>query len=128
MPELVRVKRRRYCTGDLRHRITLHLREITEPHFDEVDHGEKFTPIAYPMAGIKTINGTERFDGANVGVSLTHEIVIRFRKGITSETWIELGDGTLLDIVDTENVDEQNQFLVLACTLKGPKTTVANQT
>ena len=39
--------------------------------------------------------------------------------------WVELGDGTLLDILDTEDLDEENEFLKLVCSKRGSRENVA---
>lgn len=125
--KVVRRPNRVSCIGDLRDRVTLHDRTLTPPVSGSVDATEKFAPAILAWAKIKTITGKTIFTGANVDVALTHEITIRFDSTITSETWLELLDGTLLDIVATEDLEERHQFLVLRCTERGASTLRASQ-
>lgn len=114
--------------GDLRYQVTLHDRDISAPGFDSVDFGEVYTPIGTPWAAIKTINGKVRFDGVAEDVALTHAVYTRYRDDVTSETWVELDDGRLLDVIDFEDLDERREWLLLACAEKGTKEKEANLT
>lgn len=93
-----------------------------------MDFGETYEPIGTPWAAIKTVNGKVRFDGVAEDVALTHAVYTRYRDDVTSETWVELGDGRLLDVIDFEDLDERHQFLLLACAEKGSKDKAANLT
>jgi len=125
--KIIGIPRRKLCIGDLRHVVILHDRDIQPPGFGDVDFGETFVPLATPRAAIKTVNGKVRFDGVAADVALTHAVYIRFRDDVTSETWIELSDGRLLDIIDFEDLDERGEWLLLACAEKGDKDREANK-
>ncbi len=126
--KIIGIPHRKICLGDLRHRVILHSRDISAPGFDSVDFGEVYTPIGRAWAAIKTTNGKVRFDGAAEDVALTHAVYTRYRVDVTSESWVELSDGRLLDVVDFEDLDERREWLLLACTEKGTKEKAANLT
>ncbi len=124
--DLVKIKRRKVCIRDLKHRITLHTRDIDSPDFGEVDYQQNYTPLARVSAAITTINGKTFFDGVSQDQALTHAIYIRHRSGISSEIWVELKDQRRLKVLDTEFLDERNEFILLLCTERGPKELNAN--
>jgi len=68
---------------------------------------------------VKTINGRVLFNGVDTDEALTHEITIRYDSTVTAETWVELGDSTRLDIIDTQDLEERNEYLVLLCNARG---------
>lgn len=113
---------RTLCLGDLKEQIILHDRDLTEPEYGEVDATEDFTPINNVWASIKTVSGKSFFAGINEGdVAITHEVSIRYRSDVSSETWIELKTGSLLDIVAIENLEERDEWLRLQCNERGIK-------
>lgn len=118
---VIRRPKRVLCIGDLKDRIILHERIMEEPVFGKVDVTEDFNKQATVFAAIKTVSGKSFFAGANVDIALTHEISIRYRDDITAENWIEFSDGTLLNIVNVENLEERNEWLRLRCTQRGSK-------
>lgn len=124
--ELVRIRNKRVCIGDLKHRVTLHDRDITPPGFEGADYGMDYTPIAKVWAAIKTTSGKTLFDGVSQDKAISHVIYIRFRKGLESELWVEFADGTRLKVAENENSNEANQFLLLFCEKRGSKTLEAN--
>lgn len=126
MNDRIKVKRRKVCIGDLRHRITIHTRDITAPDFGGVDFGETYEPLDNVWAAIETTNGKVRFNGVNQDEALTHAIYLRYRSDVSAENWIELVDGRRLRIIDTEDLDEQQEWLLLACTERGTKDKDAN--
>ncbi len=119
--KVIRRPRRVLCVGDLDTRVILHNRLLQEPDFGEVDFKEDFKALQEVWAKIKTTSGKAFFSGAHVDVSVTHEISIRYRADVSSETWIELLDGRLLDVVAVENLEERDEWLVMPCTERGDK-------
>ena len=113
-------KNRQVCIGDLNTRITIHVRSVQTPVFEGIDFTEKFNPSEEVWAMVTTVAGKTLFDGINQDVALSHEIYIRYRDDVNSESWIDL-DGILLDILRTEDLDESHEFLRLFCTLRGSK-------
>lgn len=115
----VRPSTRKVCVGDLNHRIKLLPRDMTEPGFGETDFGEDFTGGVEAWAKVYTTAGKTIFNGVNTDVNVTHEIYIRFQSGVGAETWVELQDGTRLDVVMSEDLDERKEWLLLLCTERG---------
>lgn len=120
--KVIRPAKRTLCIGDLNRRIRLHSRTLKEPEFGEVDAEEKFDQIDKVYASIKTTAGKAFFSDVHGDIAITHEIGIRYRADVSAETWVELGDETLLDIIDTNNLEESNEWLILMCSERGKKT------
>ena len=118
--QVIQRKNRVSCIGDMRERVKLHNRVMQVPEFGSSDFSEKFSGTKTVWANVRTVSGEAFFSGANVDVSLTHEIIIRFDDTVTSETWIE-HDGNNLKIVSVEDLDERHEFLRLKCTERGDK-------
>jgi len=129
MPQCVKIrkKKRQANVGDMNDRIIIHLRSIQPPSNGGVDFAEQFTPKRTVWALVNTVEGETFFDSSNIETVVTHEIIIRWFQGITSEDYIELADGTLLDILPTENLDNRAEFIKLKCTLRGPREIPINQ-
>lgn len=115
----VKNRSRRVVVGDLNKCVKLLPRAITEPGFTETNFGEDFSGGKSAWAKVVTTNGKTLFNGVNVDVNVTHEVYIRFDPEVTAETWVELPDGRLLDVVDTEDLDEAGRWLLLVCTERG---------
>ena len=128
MPRCVRLKRkhRKICVGDLNNTITLQDRAITAPSsgFDATEAFTTNTPDAW--AKIDTSRGETVFDGSDTEVDVTHVFTIRWLSGITAETWI-LFDGERFDILDTQDLEERNEWLIMKCTNKGTTANAANE-
>ncbi len=120
MPKCVRIKKknRKFCVGDMRDEITLENRSINPQDADSIDFIEDFSESNVIDAAIETVRGLETFDGVNVESIVTHKIYIRFIEGVTEETWVKF-KGRRLDIMDVENLDERDQFLLLRCKERG---------
>lgn len=119
----IRVQPRGLCLGDLRHRITLENRSITEP--DAIDFGEEFDKPIIVNAAVKTLMGVDVFDDNNVLVSASHDFYIRFKEGLTSEIWINW-KGKRYDVLLIENIDEVDDWMRLRSKLTGPNTRPVN--
>ena len=64
---------------------------------------------------MKTVAGKVFFDGVNVDVAVSHEILVRYDPSVTSETWILLKDGRRLDVVNVEDLEGRHEYLRLLC-------------
>ena len=125
--ELVRIRKKRVCIGDLRNRVTLLGRDIAAPGFNESDYGQDYTPISSNVsAAITTTSGKTLFDGVSQDQAVSHVIYIRFRSGLQSELWVEFGDGTRLKVIENEDQNERHQLLILFCAKRGLKTIPSN--
>lgn len=117
----IRKTRRKICVGDMRDRVKLQSRDITEPAFGATDFDEQFEGTSEVWALVNTTAGKVIFNGVNADVAISHEIFIRHDPTVTAETWVELGDGRRLDVVNVENLDEREDFMRLLCTERGDK-------
>lgn len=120
----VALDKRRVCIGDLNKRIILHDRNITGVT-SGVDFDETLSNPKKVWAGLKTVHGEDIFDGANVIGVATHKFYIRFIASLTSETFVEF-NGKYFKILDTQNLEENNEFIELRCSVRGDKTKAAN--
>lgn len=107
--------------GDLRDRVKLQNRDITEPAFGSSDFGEDFDLADEVWASVKTLSGRTIFDGVHTDIVVTHRIHVRYDPSVTSETWIQLADGRRLDVVQVEDLEERHEFLELLCTERGKR-------
>jgi SPP1 family predicted phage head-tail adaptor len=114
------------CIGDMRERVKLHERSMQAPVFDSTDVSENFEGTKVVWANVITVTGQTFFSEANVDVSLTHVIIIRYDNAVSSETWIEL-ENKNLRIVSVEDLDMRHEFMKLRCTSRGDKTLGAAQ-
>lgn len=110
---------RKVCIGDMDTLVTLSERAIVEPAFGETNFDEKFPDAREVWAKIRTINGRTLFNGTDADISLTHEVSVRYDPAIGAETWIQLFDGTRLDVIDTQDLEERNEFIVMLCNARG---------
>lgn len=113
-------KKRRPCVGDLNTLVNFKSRDIQAPEFNAVDFAEDFEHKIQAWAMINTVSGKTYFDGVNTDVNITHEIIIRYDASLTAEDWVEFDDRRI-DVVDTEDLDERHEWLLLRCTDKGLK-------
>lgn len=120
-------KKRKVCIGDLRKQVTLQVRVIQPASITSANYVEEFTNVITVWAAIKTTRGYQTFSEVGVSNNVTHEVYIRYDSSftVTSEDWVEI-DSLKYDIVDTENLDERNEFYVLRCIRKGVNTVRAN--
>jgi len=121
----IKVKKRRVCTGDLTEQIVIQLRAIKAPQSGSVDFDEDFTDTATVWAAIETKSGIEEFDGVNLVTKPSHLIYIRYIEDIDVEKWITYKDKRY-EILDAENLEERDEFLLLRCSSLGDKTLQTN--
>jgi len=121
--QVIRIKKRKFCVGDLRERITLQNRDIQAP--GDINFTEKFSGPLVVSAAVKTLAGITVFDSTNVERIATHDFIIRFQSGITQEKWI-LWKSERYDILVVENLEGRNQWLKLRSAVRGTDTLVVN--
>ncbi len=126
MPKCIKLQRKKRlpCVGDLNTEITLQDRAITPPT-TTVDFSETFTENAVVWAMMNTVRGKTAFDGAGVEKDISHEFTIRWLTGVDSETWI-LFENERYDIIDTEDLEERHEWLVLRCAKLGTTAQAVN--
>ena len=123
---------KRICIGALRRKIVLNTRSITAPVGGSVDFTESFTEPKEVWAYIDTKSGTEIFDETNTVKAISHDVYIRYTPSITPEKWVKLtsinsGIDDYLDILQVENLNEENRFYRLRCTMRGSVDKVVNE-
>jgi len=113
--------------GQLSSVISIHDRNIVPPISTMTDFTESFNNTLDVWAMIKSTGGKIFFDGVGTDVAISHEIYVRYDPTITTESWIELEDKMLLDIMNVENLDERNEYMKLLCRERGLSTLGASQ-
>lgn len=114
----IRRKKRRACVGDLTDLISIQNRNVTAPDFNSADFNADFSDEANVWAGINTVHGKTFFDGVSTEVNITHEILIHFDETVTSSSWV-LFESRRFDILDTEDLDERHEYMILTCAETG---------
>lgn len=127
MPKCIKIRRkhRQICIGDLDELITLQDRNITPP-LSGVDATEDFTdanPNVWAM--LETVTGQTMFDDTGTERDVTHKFIVRFIEGITAETWITFNNERF-DILDTNDLEERHEFILLRASNRGITTNLAN--
>lgn len=117
---------KKYCIGDLRYRITIHVRTITAPSYNNVGFTETYDTGVKRWASIETIEKKiSTFNGVNIPDSATHTFIIRYDSTITAENIISFDDD-YYEILDIGNPDKRKQYLELYSKLKGDDTLEAS--
>lgn len=124
MPSLERLKRRRrrVCIGDLDSIVRVYHRAQVPPVSGSVDAAFALAAVSGDgsvWARVETVSGRTVFDGVANDRRVTHTVAIRRLAGVTSESWVVLEDGTRLDVVLAETLDERGEFMVLLCDARG---------
>lgn len=106
------------CAGDLSKRIYVEVRTIMPPVDGGVDYSEEFTERKPLWAMVETVNGAQIFDGTNIVGQISHRFTVRWRKDLTIQSWVEY-QGQKYKIINIENQNQRNRFLILSCTVRG---------
>lgn len=113
---------KKYPIGDMRERITLHVRAITEPDFDSAEFTETYDEgvECWAMVETPTVNfkGQNIFDGVNINEAATHVFIIRFDSEFTAQNMIKF-EGETYDILPIDNPDRRDEYLILPARLLG---------
>lgn len=129
--ETIKIKHRKICVGDLDRQIEIYQRDLRTAQMD-VDYREEFTKIDDFWAAVQTssvgrLNHRREFDGTNLGDAFTHLFYIHFDDRITQEAYISF-NGEYYDILETENIDERDEWMALYTNVRGDNTLPVNQT
>lgn len=121
---------KKYAVGDMRERVTIHVRSLTAPAFSSpsnfTETYDTGTRVWAFVANVSLVgSGRQEFDSINIILRSTHKMVIRYRGNITTENVIRWrGEAyKILKIIDPE---ERHQYLELYCNVLGDKTLEAN--
>jgi head-tail adaptor len=120
------------CLGSLDTEISLYQRSQQEPAQNSVDYTENLTLIDTEWALVKTNNrGEAIFDGTNMARNVTHDVYFQFRDDITAEIWVGIKDSSgndiIYDVLDTENINEENEWIHLKAAKRGDKNILVNR-
>jgi len=121
----VRRKNRNVCIGDMRDKIILQSRTITPPSAGGSDMTEAFVTTKTVWALVETRQGVEIFDNSNLVGIATHYFYIRYSVGVTAETWIQF-KSKYYDILDIQNLEERDEFMLLRCNERGSTSRASN--
>jgi head-tail adaptor len=115
----------RVCIGDMKEPIVINTRSITTPTGDGVDYDETFTSPINTYAMIETAEGETIFDSTNTEKVVTHKFYVRYIADLTFEAWV-LFRGRYYDIINTENINEENRFVLINANVRGTSTLDVN--
>lgn len=121
----IKPRKSQVCIGSMRHRIVINVRTLTPPDGTGVDFDETLTEKKEVEAGLETKDGIEVFDGTNLKGVATHLFYIRAIEGQTAEDWVLFKD-RYYNILDIQNFEEMDRFMVLRCTLRGDDAKAVN--
>lgn len=121
----ISLTKKKVCIGDLKKRIKVQIRSIVPPE-GSVDYSQNTIDLKEVWAAIQTSKGSEIFDGTNVIGVATHFFYIRKIDSVTFENFIEYNDKKYR-ILDAQNIDEDNSFMLLRCTERGDKSKNSNR-
>jgi len=117
--ENVIIKRRRLCLGDLNKKIKLLKRKIVSPdNIDEYDYQQDFIETIEVWASIQTISGKDMFDGSELIGTATHIFYLKYID-IDSNDWMIEYKNKFYRIYLVDNMDENDEFLKLYCSVRG---------
>ena len=115
----VTIKRRKVCFGDLNRKIKLYIRTLTAPDDSgEVDYEQTFSGERTVWSSVQTSSGKDIFDGTNMIGTASHFFYIKYISGLTSEDMVEWQSENYR-ILRLENLDENNEYMKLYCSLRG---------
>ncbi|MEQ8823839.1 MAG: head-tail adaptor protein [Filomicrobium sp.] len=120
----MKCRRKKMCSGSLRHRITLERRSLTASSPGSAEAEYTYTTFHTCRANIKTKGGVSEFNKIEVdGTKVSHVVTIRHTKTVF-DTRDRLRDasGNLYTILSIENSDEYDDQLVLYCANQGAET------
>jgi len=123
---------KRVCIGALNRQIGVYFRDITTPTSGSVDFGENFSGEKIVWSLVNTTSGKKMFDDTNIERNVTHQIYIRYLADMTPERWVRLFSvnsiepNVYLDILDVQNLNEENRFYLLNCSIRGKDSVSVN--
>lgn len=129
MPECKKIhkKKRQVCIGDMRDRINIQSRALTAPIGSGVDFTETFSNTNAIWCTINTSSGEVIFDGTGIERDVTHKVYARYISGITGEDWILTENNERFDIIDVENLDNRDEYMLMRCTNRGTSSNAASE-
>lgn len=122
--------KKKLCIGSLNRLIAIKVRFITPPA--DVNYDNTFGALISVKAAIETVNGQTSFDNVSgQDERITHKFTIRFMRNssvmIGAQNWIVYNGNNHKILFEPENVNEENKYLIIRASLKGPSDIVANR-
>lgn len=111
--------------GSMNHKINIYVRTLTPSSITNFNYDETFTLFKSVWSMIQTVTGKTMFDSSNIEKVVSHKIWIRYLSNITSEYWISYKN-EYYDIVSVENLENENRFQILYCTIRGSTSNKSN--
>lgn len=102
-----------YHAGMLRHTIDIESRVIT-PTEGEDGGGDQSWPtfLSSVRASVKPTSGSEQWHSQQLKARITHEVVMRYRAGVTADMRVKFGT-RYMNIHQVKNIEERNRWYVL---------------
>jgi len=128
MPKCISIRRKKrdVCIGDMRDKIIVQTRTITPPGAGGADFTEVFNLDKTVWALIETRDGKEIFDGTALKGIATHYMYIRYLSTLTFEGWVKY-KSKYYNIIDVQNLEERDEFMLLRCSERGTTDNLSNQ-
>lgn len=120
VPIFSRVK---VCTGDLRHTIILHTRDLTAP--ENVDFGVEFTDSITLKAALTVQSGVGRVDNTNQLNAITHIWYVRWQNGLDRAILVEF-DNRYFTVDTIEELDGYKRYVRINTYERGDKSKSVN--
>lgn len=110
--------RRKQAIGDFRDLVTPHRTASRPTRGGGVE--KVFTPVGRRIyMKVETVGqNVHGFNSVNVDELPTHKFTTRWRADIDAELFLEF-DGLYFEILDLENLEQRNEYLVLKCRQTG---------
>lgn len=121
----IRIRHRQLCAGDLDRKINIQSRTIDEPDDMSTDFGNTFTTTKSVWAALKTTKGRDVFFATNLDQAVSHVFYTRYVAGMTANDWIQYKDENY-DILETENLDERDEWMAHYCNVRGASSSELN--
>ena len=127
----IRRPRKDVSIGDMGSLIQIVPRNIQPPVAGDGAHSQLFGTPVEVWASVSTPESDDIFDAANLAPGPTHEFHIKFRSGLTAESWVkhknDSGQFENYRILNVMDFEERHEFHVLSCVKKGDEGLEVNQ-
>lgn len=114
----IRIRHRRLCAGDLDRYIEVLCRSMDAPTDSSTDFENSFATSKKLWAGLRTTKGKDVFFATNLDEAVSHVFYTRYVDWITADHWIKFS-GENYDILESENIDERNEWMAHYCNVRG---------
>ena len=117
---------KRVCIGSINRKIEIYVRSIKAPTAGSVDFSDEFTLKKTVWAMVKTVRGKTMFNSSNIEMILTHEFNIRYIPDVEIIN-VVVFDGERYKIINVENLNSENYFLVINASDRGDSSLPVNE-